>query len=115
MANHSAASRELLVEVGMKNHIAPAAIKEQSRAMFGCGVGELTDAQMAELAASLPALAHTSALHQLTGMGVSGPGGMYKPDAEPAKPGQRCVQCGRPGMWISGAGRVLCHTHQDNY
>jgi hypothetical protein len=53
-------------------------------------------------------------LHGVTGLGVHGPGGTYKPDAEPA-PGGKCARCGKPGMWISGAGLVLCVRHQDSY
>lgn len=56
---------------------------------------------------------HTSALHALTGLGVTGPGGIYKPDAEPTT--RRCARCGRPAMWIAGAGEALCVRHQDDY
>lgn len=57
---------------------------------------------------------HTAALHAATGLGVKGPGGTYKPDAQPA-PGGKCARCGKPGMWIAGAGEVLCVRHQDDY
>ena len=59
--------------------------------------------------------ARTAELHAVTGLGVQGPGGTYKPDASAAPAGETCANCGRPGMWISGAGRVLCVKHQDDY
>jgi len=59
---------------------------------------------------------HTQILHEATGMGVSGPGGIYKPDAKAVTtPNERCERCGAPGMWIAGAGEVLCVRHQDSY
>jgi hypothetical protein len=30
-------------------------------------------------------------------------------------PGVKCARCGKPGMWIMGAGMVLCVRHQDSY
>ena len=42
-----------------------------------------------------------------------GPGGLYKPDASPTD--LRCARCGRPAMWIAGAGEALCVRHQDDY
>jgi hypothetical protein len=50
---------------------------------------------------------------ELLSMAKAGPGGMYKPDASPTK--LRCARCGRPAMWIAGAGEALCHRHQDDY
>lgn len=41
-------------------------------------------------------------------------GEIYKPDTDPDAPG-RCYECGRPGYWVSGAGRYLCAEHQDDY
>jgi hypothetical protein len=41
-------------------------------------------------------------------------GEVFKPDANPDDRG-RCANCGRPGVWISGAGRYLCAEHQDDY
>ncbi len=41
-------------------------------------------------------------------------GEVFKPDANPDDRG-RCANCGRPGVWISGAGRFLCFEHQDDY
>lgn len=57
----------------------------------------------------------TQTLHDITGLGVDGPGGTYKPDAKPVPASERCERCGCPGMWISGAGEVLCVKHQDDY
>lgn len=58
-------------------------------------------------------LRHTATLHAATGLGVQGPGGIYKPDASPTT--RKCARCGRPAMWIAGAGEALCVTHQDDY
>jgi len=58
--------------------------------------------------------ARTQSLHALTGLGVEGPGGAYKPDADADSPGP-CARCGRSGLWISGAGEYLCVRHQDSY
>ena len=58
---------------------------------------------------------HTRDMHAATGLGVSGPGGLYKPDASPVQDDETCVRCGEPGMWIAGAGEVLCVRHQDDY
>lgn len=41
-------------------------------------------------------------------------GEVFKPDANPDDRGT-CANCGRPGVWISGAGRYLCAEHQDDY
>lgn len=41
-------------------------------------------------------------------------GKVFKPDANPDDQG-RCANCGKPGVWISGAGRYLCARHQDDY
>jgi len=41
-------------------------------------------------------------------------GEVFKPDANPRLQG-RCANCGRPGVWISGAGQYLCAEHQDDY
>jgi hypothetical protein len=41
-------------------------------------------------------------------------GEVFKPDANPDDRGP-CANCGRPGVWISGAGRYLCAEHQDDY
>ena len=41
-------------------------------------------------------------------------GEVFKPDANPDDRG-RCASCGRPGVWISGAGQYLCAEHQDDY
>jgi hypothetical protein len=59
------------------------------------------------------ALAHTAKMHKVTGLGVSGPGGIYKPDAVPTR--KKCARCGAPAMWIAGAGEALCARHQDDY
>lgn len=112
--NHSQASREKLVHAAYTVSLDPAALKNACRSRYGCSVGELTDEQVAEFVETFPALAHTSALHELTGLGVQGPGGTYKPDADAKNEGP-CDQCGRRGLWISGAGRYLCVAHQDNY
>jgi hypothetical protein len=115
MANHSDASRKRLLSEAMARDIQPEALKAACRNQFGCGIAQLTDAQVGEFIATFSALAHTGALHAATGLGVTGPGGIYKPDASPAPAGKKCKRCGRPGMWISGAGMVLCHAHQDSY
>ncbi len=41
-------------------------------------------------------------------------GEVFKPDANPRLQG-RCANCGKPGVWISGAGQYLCARHQDDY
>jgi hypothetical protein len=41
-------------------------------------------------------------------------GEIYKPDANPDDRGRCCI-CGKPGVWISGAGMHLCARHQDDY
>lgn len=41
-------------------------------------------------------------------------GHVFKPDAVPENTGY-CRICGRPGVWISGAGGYLCYLHQDDY
>jgi hypothetical protein len=115
MANHSSVSAELLIDTAMGFSIDPDALKAACRSQFGVSVSMLSDEQVKEFVASLPAMAHTQSMHKLTGMGVDGPGGVYKPDASPATPGQKCQKCGRDGMWISGAGLTLCYRHQDDY
>jgi len=41
-------------------------------------------------------------------------GQVFKPDADPSHRG-KCGRCGRPGVWIAGAGEYLCARHQDDY
>lgn len=41
-------------------------------------------------------------------------GELYKPDANPNERGP-CARCGKLGVWIAGAGEVLCARHQDDY
>ena len=38
----------------------------------------------------------------------------WKPDTDHSTGGE-CEICGRPGLWICGAGQILCANHQDDY
>lgn len=41
-------------------------------------------------------------------------GEAFKLDANPEHRGE-CARCDKPGVWISGAGEILCARHQDEY
>jgi hypothetical protein len=41
-------------------------------------------------------------------------GELYGPDANPNERGP-CSRCGKGGVWIAGAGEILCARHQDDY
>ncbi len=114
--NHSPASRQRLSEAAYASGVPAADLKAAARNQFGASIAELTDAQVEEFIATFPAMSRTEALHAITGLGVEGPGGNYKPDAMTPPVGcERCARCNRPGMWIAGAGETLCHAHQDDY
>jgi hypothetical protein len=67
----------------------------------------------ADAEAGKQAMAHTGALHAITGLGKLIGGRIYKPDADHLG---ACARCGRAGSpWITGAGENLCARHQDDY
>lgn len=114
MANHSEEMKTRILKTASQLDLQGSQLKALAQEQFGCSVPQLDEVQAEEFLGLLPGLAHTATLHGLTGLGIQGPGGMYKPDAQPA-PGEKCARCGKPGMWIMGAGMVLCVRHQDDY
>jgi hypothetical protein len=114
MANHTPELKARILSTASQLGLQGSQLKALAQEQFGCSVQQLNESQAEEFLGLLPGLAHTTTLHGLTGLGVPGPGGMYKPDAQPA-PGKKCARCGKPGMWIMGAGMVLCVRHQDSY
>jgi hypothetical protein len=63
------------------------------------------ETQAAVIAAAFP---------QLLSCGKVVDGYLFKPDACPSVRGA-CARCRRPGVWIAGAGEILCARHQDSY